>query len=45
MISYLFLKASIESDKSWKAAGKPHTGPIFDRRQACRLKYRRRIKE
>jgi len=40
----LLKEASIESDKSWKAAGKPRNGPIFDKRQACGLKYRR-IKE
>ena len=37
----LLKEASIESDKSWKAAGKPRTDTIFDRRQACRRKYRR----
>jgi len=36
---------SIESNEEWKAAGKPRYGPIFDRRQACRLRYRRRIRE
>ena len=30
-------ESSIESNKAWKAAGKPRAGPIFDRRQACRL--------
>jgi len=38
-------ESSIESNKVRKAAGKPRAGPIFDRRQACRLTYRRRIKE
>jgi hypothetical protein len=36
---------SIESNKLWKAAGKPRCGPIFDKRQSCRLLYRKRIKE
>jgi hypothetical protein len=36
---------SIESNKLWKAAGKPRHGPIFDKRQSCRLRYRNRIKE
>ncbi len=36
---------SIESNKMWKAAGKPRSGPIFDKRQSCRLRYRKRIKE
>ena len=36
---------SIESNKLWKAAGKPRYGPIFDKRQSCRLRYRKRIKE
>ena len=33
-------QASIESNKLWKLAGKPHSGPIFEKRQASRLKYR-----
>ena len=36
---------SIESNKLWKAAGKPRCGPIFNKRQSCRLRYRKRIKE
>ena len=36
---------SIESDKLWKAAGKPRHGPIFDRRQKCKSIYRKRIRE
>ena len=36
---------SIETNELWKAAGKPRHGPIFDRRQECRLRYRRRIRE
>ena len=37
--------ASIDSNKLWKAAGKPRHGPIFDKRQSCRLQYRKRIRE
>ena len=38
-------QASIDSNKLWKAAGKPRNGPIFDRRQSCRLLYRKRLRE
>ena len=37
--------ASIESNAVWKAAGRPRYGPIFDKRQRCRLQYRNRIRE
>lgn len=37
--------ASIESNKVWKASGKPHHGPIFDKRRTCRLQYRKKIRE
>ena len=36
---------SIDSDKIWKAAGRPRHGPIFDKRQSCRLSYRRYYRE
>jgi len=36
---------SIESNKAWKAAGKPRHGPIYEKRQSCRLQYRRRVRE
>ena len=36
---------SIDSNKLWKAAGNPRQGPIFDRRQLCRLRYRKRIRD
>jgi len=36
---------SIESNKLWKAAGKPCYGPIFDKRQKCRARYRKRIRD
>ena len=38
-------QASVNSDKTWKAAGKPHSGPIFERRQACRKQYRALIRQ
>ena len=38
-------QASIESDQLWKAVGKPRTGPIFEKRRACRLQYRKRIRD
>jgi len=36
---------SIESNKLWKAAGKPRNDPIFDKRQKCRARYRKRIRD
>lgn len=41
----LLKEASIESDRIWKDAGKPKQGPIFIKRQSCRLQYRNRIRE
>ena len=41
----LLKQDSINSDKLWKGAGKPRSGPIFDRRQSCRLQYRKRLRE
>ena len=41
----LLKEASIESNLIWKAAGKPKYGPIFDKRQSCRLQYRKRIRD
>ena len=38
-------QAAVESNQAWKAAGKPRSGPIYNRRQHCRLLYRRQIKE
>lgn len=37
--------ASIESNQGWKAAGKPRQGPIFEKRQKCRLQYRNKIRD
>jgi len=36
---------SVESNNMWKTAGKPRHGPIFDRRQRCRARYRRRVRD
>ena len=33
--------AAINSDKIWKAAGKPCQGSLFDKRQRCRAQYRK----
>ena len=38
-------EAAINSNKIWKAAGKPRQGPIFNKRQVCRVQYRKRIRE
>ena len=38
-------EAAINSNKIWKAAGKPRQGPIFNKRQVCRAQYRKRIRE
>lgn len=36
---------SVASHKVWKAAGKPRTGPIFDKFHRCKLLYKKRIRE
>jgi exonuclease III len=41
----LLKEASIESNQIWKAAGKPRHGPIFNKRQSCRLQYCSRIRD
>ena len=41
----LLKEASISSNRLWKAAGKPRSGPLFQKRQSCRLQYRKRLKE
>jgi len=41
----LLKQKSIESNEIWKAAGRPRDGPIFNKRQSCRLLYRKRIRE
>jgi len=29
----------------WKYAGKPRSGPIFSKKQSCRLQYRQRLRQ
>ena len=41
----LLKEESVNSDRIWKAAGKPRCGPLFDRRQSCRLIYHKRLRE
>jgi len=36
----LLKEASISSNRIWKAADKPKQGPISNKRQSCRLKYK-----
>ena len=38
-------EAAIESDRLWKATGRPRSGSVFSERQRARLQYRRRIRE
>ena len=38
-------QASVESDRAWKAVGRPRSGAIFNKRQQCRLLYRKRLKD
>jgi len=37
--------AAINSDKIWKATGKPRQGSLFDKRQRCRAQYREGIRD
>ena len=37
--------AATESNRVWKAAGKPRHGPIFNKRQQCRAQYRKCIRD
>ena len=37
-------QAAIESNKIWKAAGKPKQGPIFEKRQSSKASYRRAVR-
>jgi len=41
----LLKEASIDSDKLWKAAGKPRHGQLFTKRQSCRAQYRARLRQ
>ena len=36
---------SVESNHVWKAVGKPRQGPVYDKRNKCRLAYRQLIRE
>ena len=36
---------SISSNKLWKAAGKPHNGPIYDQHKSDKLAYKLRVKD
>ena len=38
-------KDSVETNKIWKAAGKPRSGLIFTNRQRSRMQYRKRLRE
>ena len=37
--------ASVKADRLWKASRRPRSGPIFDERQATRLRYRQCLRE
>ena len=41
----LHKRASVDSDRLWKEAGKPRSGPIFAHRQSCRSQYRHRLRQ
>jgi len=41
----LLKKAAVETNKIWKATGKPRSGPIFNNRQKSRIQYRKRLRE
>ena len=41
----LLKEKAISSNKVWKAAGKPHSGPIFQQRKSDKLAYKFKIRE
>ena len=41
----LLKEKSVESNKIWKEAGKPRSGPIFDTRQKHRSRYRKCLRD
>ena len=41
----LLKEKAISSNKVWKAAGKPHSGPIFQQRKSDKLAYKIKIRE
>ena len=38
-------EAAVSSNQLWKAAGKPRQGPIFDKRQLCKARYRKNLRD
>ena len=36
---------SVSSHRLWKSAGKPRSGPLYDRSRRCKLLYKKRIRE
>ena len=41
----LLKRESVDSNRAWRAAGKPRFGPLFDRRHKARLEYIRKVRE
>jgi len=41
----LLKEAAVNTDRIWKAAGKPRNGPLYQKRQSSRLQYRKRLRE
>ena len=41
----LLKSESIDSNRLWKAAGKPRSGEIFNKRQLCKMRYRKQIRD
>jgi len=41
----LLKEAAVNSDRIWKAAGKPRNGSLYQKRQSTRLQYRKRLRE
>lgn len=37
--------AAIASNRAWRDAGKPRSGPVFNYRQRCRLQYRKKLRD
>jgi len=38
-------EAAVSSNQLWKAVGKPRQGPIFDKRQLCKARYRKSLRD
>ena len=45
MMSYVGFEIAISSNKVWKAAGMPQSGPIFQHRKSDKLAYKIKIRE